>query len=69
MKMGSGPSPPRYPLANSFSKVLLRCTDDEEGANAEAEAKSVARTAADFIMVEYIGSISCNLDESYSMRA
>lgn len=38
MNIGSGPSPPTYPFANSFKVVAGRETS--AGANAVAEAKS-----------------------------
>ena len=41
MNMGSGPSPPTYPLQNSFRLVEERATG--AGANAQAEATSDAR--------------------------
>ena len=47
--MGSGPSPPTKPLANSLNDV-----DDlteDEGANAEAVAARVAAKIADFILI------------------
>ena len=47
--MGSGPSPPTKPLANSLNDV-----DDlteDVGANAEAVAARVAAMIADFILI------------------
>lgn len=50
--MGSGPSPPTKPLANSLNDV-----DDlteDVGANAEAVAARVATMIADFILIKCI---------------
>lgn len=48
MNIGSGPSPPTYPLANSFRLEEVRVTC--AGANAQAEAISDARIT-DFMVV------------------
>ena len=47
--MGSGPSPPTKPLANSLNDV--DDLTDDEGANAEAVAARVAAMIADFMVI------------------
>jgi hypothetical protein len=50
--MGSGPSPPTYPLQNSFREVDAR-VDAGAGAKAAAEAKRDAKTI-DFMVIYYL---------------
>jgi hypothetical protein len=45
--MGSGPSPPTMPLANSFNAIdVFGADDDADGANAVAVPAMVARMVA-----------------------
>ena len=62
--IGSGPSPPTYPLANSLSDVLVVVLVVCVGANADADATSdaAARTQAVFMVIVWcfsVGMIVC----------
>mmetsp|Transcript_5563 Transcript_5563/g.13418 ORF Transcript_5563/g.13418 Transcript_5563/m.13418 type:complete len:153 (-) Transcript_5563:24-482(-) len=62
--IGSGPSPPTYPLANSLSDVLVVVAVCVEGANADADATSdaAARMQAVFMVIVgviYFGRVVC----------